>query len=151
MSNLQIDKPRRVEAVSYAGPEPTHSVLVGYGLWIFGFLGLHRFYYGKPFTGLLWLLTGGVFLIGWVIDFFLIPSMAREAELRYTRGEVDYSLAWLLLIFLGLFGVHRFYLGKWITGIVWLCTGALCGFGLVYDFATLNEQVNEVNVTAARH
>ncbi len=29
----------------------THSVLVGYILWIFGFTGSHRFYYGKPITG----------------------------------------------------------------------------------------------------
>ena len=26
----------------------THSMLIGYILWIFGFTGAHRFYYGKP-------------------------------------------------------------------------------------------------------
>ena len=30
---------------------PTHSVLVGYILWIFGFMGFHRFYFGKLITG----------------------------------------------------------------------------------------------------
>ena len=29
----------------------THSKFVGYLLWIFGFTGAHRFYYGKPVTG----------------------------------------------------------------------------------------------------
>lgn len=29
----------------------THSVLIGYILWIFGFMGSHRFYYGRPITG----------------------------------------------------------------------------------------------------
>ncbi len=29
----------------------THPVLVGYILWIFGFMGAHRFYFGKPVTG----------------------------------------------------------------------------------------------------
>ena len=29
----------------------THSLLIGYLLWLFGFLGAHRFYYGKPVTG----------------------------------------------------------------------------------------------------
>jgi len=31
--------------------QDTHSKLIGYLLWIFGFLGAHRFYYGKPVTG----------------------------------------------------------------------------------------------------
>jgi TM2 domain-containing membrane protein YozV len=58
-----------------------HSILVGYVLCIFlGWLGIHRFYYGKWKTGLLWMLTGGIFTVGWVIDLFLIPSMDREAD-----------------------------------------------------------------------
>jgi TM2 domain-containing membrane protein YozV len=49
----------------------THSVLVGYVLWIFGFTGSHRFYYGKPITGTIWFFTAGLLLIGWIIDLFL--------------------------------------------------------------------------------
>jgi TM2 domain-containing membrane protein YozV len=37
--------------------------------------------------------------------------------------------------------VHRFYLGKWVTGLVWLLTGGLLGVGWIYDFFTLNEQL----------
>ncbi len=33
----------------------THSVAIGYLLWIFGFTGAHRFYFGRKWTGLLWL------------------------------------------------------------------------------------------------
>jgi MFS family permease len=33
---------------------PTHSKTIGYLLWIFGFMGAHRFYYGRPLTGTLW-------------------------------------------------------------------------------------------------
>jgi TM2 domain-containing membrane protein YozV len=29
----------------------THRKTIGYLLWIFGFTGAHRFYYGKPVTG----------------------------------------------------------------------------------------------------
>ena len=43
--------------------ESTHSKAIGYVLWIFGFTGSHRFYFGKPITGLIWLCTGGLFLI----------------------------------------------------------------------------------------
>ena len=37
----------------------THSKLMGYLLWIFGFTGAHRFYFGKPITGTLWFFTFG--------------------------------------------------------------------------------------------
>lgn len=127
-------------------PAPeTHSTLIGYILWIFGFTGSHRFYFGKPISGTIWLLTGGLLLIGWIVDVFLIPSMARKADRRFVAGPLDYSLAWVLLTFLGIFGVHRFYIGKWGTGILYLLTAGLLGFGILYDFWTLNSQVSDLN------
>lgn len=123
----------------------THSKAIGYILWIFGFTGSHRFYYGKPITGTLWLFTGGLFLIGWLIDLFLIPGMDRRADRRYTPGPIDYNISWILLTFLGVFGVHRFYMGKWITGLLYLCTGGLLFLGVIYDFWTLNGQISERN------
>jgi TM2 domain-containing membrane protein YozV len=128
-------------------PAQTHSKLIGYVLWIFGFTGSHRFYYGKPVSGTIWFFTAGLFLIGWIIDLFLIPSMARRADLRFVAGLKDYSLAWILLTFLGVFGVHRFYLGKWGTGILYLVTLGIFGVGLIYDFWTLNSQISELNLS----
>ena len=125
--------------------EQTHSVLLGYLLWIFGFIGAHRFYYGKQITGVIWFFTLGLFFIGWIIDLFLIPSMERAAERRFVSGPVDYNLTWILLTFLGLFGIHRFYMGKIFTGILYLCTGGLFLVGILYDFLTLNEQLSEIN------
>ena len=125
--------------------QDTHSVLLGYLLWIFGFIGAHRFYYGKQVTGVIWFFTLGLFFIGWIIDLFLIPAMAREAERRYVSGPVDYDLAWILLTFVGIFGIHRFYMGKVFTGILYLVTGGLFLVGILYDFLTLNEQLSEVN------
>ena len=108
----------------------THRKSVGYVLWIFGFTGAHRFYYGKPVTGTLWFFTFGLLGIGWLIDLLLIPGMDRQADLRYQAGRTDYSVAWLLLTFLGLLGIHRFYLGKIVTGLLYLLTGGLFGLGV---------------------
>lgn len=129
----------------------THSAGIGYILWIVGFTGAHRFYFGRPVSGTIWFFTAGLLGIGWLIDLFLIPGMERSASARYQVGPCDYSLAWLLLTFLGLFGVHRFYLGKIVTGLVYLLTGGLFGFGLLYDFWTLNGQVSEINHLALAH
>jgi TM2 domain-containing membrane protein YozV len=125
----------------------THRKTIGYLLWIFGFTGAHRFYYGKPVTGTIWFFTLGLLGIGWLIDLFLIPSMDRQADRRFRAGYLDYSLAWILLTFLGLFGVHRFYMRKWLTGLLWLFTGGFFLLGWLYDFWTLNGQVDEINRT----
>jgi TM2 domain-containing membrane protein YozV len=123
----------------------THLKTVGYVLWIFGFTGSHRFYYGRPISGTIWFFTLGLLGIGWLIDLFLIPSMDREADLRFTAGSVNYTVAWVLLTFLGLFGVHRMYMGKWLTGILYLLTAGLFGLGYLYDFWTLNDQITVIN------
>ena len=47
---------------------------------------------------------------------------------------------WAALVmcwFLGLLGVHRFYVGKIGTGLLYLFTGGLLGFGVVADFIAI--------------
>ena len=137
-------------------PGSTHTLSGGYLLWVLAPLtlltaGAHRFYYGKKWTGLLWSLTAGLLGVGWVVDAFLMPKLEADADRRYTPGPYDYNVAWVLnaIPFLGLFGIHRFYLGKWVTGVIWLLTAGLFGFGWVWDLFTLNEQVDGRNRAAA--
>ncbi len=123
----------------------THSLGVGYLLWIFGFLGAHRFYFGRPVSGTIYFFTLGLLFIGWIVDLFLMPGLEASADRRYIAGEKNYTLAWVLLTFLGLFGMHRFYLGKIFTGILYLLTAGLFGIGYIYDYWTLNEQISTTN------
>lgn len=130
--------------------ENAHSLLVGYILWIFGFLGAHRFYFGRPISGTIYFLTLGLLGIGWLVDLFLMPSLERDAQLRFNDGPLDYTVAWVLLTFVGIFGIHRFYQEKWLSGVLYLVSGGLLGFGLIYDFWTLNDQISLENAAARR-
>lgn len=128
-----------------AASTDTHSKLVGYILWVFGFMGAHRFYYGRPISGTVYFFTLGLLLIGWIVDLFLIPSMDRAADRRFHRGSNDYTVTWVLMTFLGIFGAHRLYMGKWVTAIIWFFTGGVFLLGYLYDYCTLNTQIDELN------
>ncbi len=57
------------------------NIAVAYLLWAcgcFGFCGIHRFYLGKPVTGVLWFFSGGLCFVGQFIDLFLIPDMVES-------------------------------------------------------------------------
>ena len=62
-----------------------YSLGIAYLLWLFsgcGALGFHRFYLGKIPTGVLWMITGGLGMIGSIYDFFTLPGQVREANMR---------------------------------------------------------------------
>jgi TM2 domain-containing membrane protein YozV len=125
--------------------DDTHSLGIGYLLWIFGFMGAHRFYYGRPVSGTIWFFTLGLLGIGWLIDLVLMPSLDRSAELRYDSGPVSYNVTWILLTFVGVFGIHRIYMGKYLTGLIYFLTGGLFLVGILYDYWTLNDQIAAAN------
>lgn len=62
------------------------------------------------------------------------PSHAVATEQRSPRNRV---LALLLCVFFGIWGIHRFYVGKWFTGLIWFLTAGLFGFGWIYDIVML--------------
>ena len=126
----------------------SHSIVIGYLLWVFGFIGAHRFYYGRPVSGTIYFFTLGLFFIGWLVDLFLIPGMQQSADESFAMGPLDYNLAWILLTFLGVFGVHRFYQQKWLSGLIYLVSGGFFLLGVIYDYWTLNDQLSEINRNA---
>jgi TM2 domain-containing membrane protein YozV len=76
--------------------------------------------------------------------------------MRYDAGKKSVGTAYLLWFFLGGLGVHRFYLGRWVSGLVILvCTTlAFVTFGLtaiisvayaIWDLFTIPAKVQRHN------
>jgi TM2 domain-containing membrane protein YozV len=55
------------------------EIWVAYLLWfLLGIIGVHKFYLGKMGWGILYIFTGGLFLIGWLVDIFTLPAQVRR-------------------------------------------------------------------------
>lgn len=46
-------------------------------------------------------------------------------------------VSFFLCLFLGALGIHKFYEGRVLLGILYLCTGGLLGVGVVIDLVIL--------------
>lgn len=55
-------------------------------------------------------------------------------------------LLWLLGGF-GFLGLHRFYLGRWVSGLIWLFTFGLLGFGAILDIFLIPGMVKIENLS----
>ncbi len=68
------------------------SLLLTYLLWLIGGLvGVHKFYLGRPIVGLLYFFTGGIFVVGWVVDFFTLPRQVHVANLLRQNQTEGFS------------------------------------------------------------
>jgi len=53
-------------------------------------------------------------------------------------------ILWLACV-MGFCGIHRFYAGKWMTGLLWVLTGGLCGIGQLIDLFLMDGLITEGN------
>jgi len=59
------------------------------------------------------------------------------------------TVAWLLWLLAGWLGAHRFYLGRWFSGLVYLASFGLFGIGLLIDLFFLPVMIHDANAPAA--
>lgn len=60
-------------------PINERELWITYLLWFFlGLVGVHKFYLNKFGMGIIYMFTGGIFLIGWLVDIFTLPSQVRN-------------------------------------------------------------------------
>lgn len=62
-----------------------YSLPIAYILWLisgFGAMGFHRMYLGKFVSGILYFFTGGLFMVGGIVDVFRMPRLVEEANMR---------------------------------------------------------------------
>lgn len=66
-----------------------------------------------------------------------INNNTNRNNASYHGGAKNKWVALLLCLFLGFFGIHKFYEGKILLGIVYLCTFGLLGIGWFVDCISL--------------
>ena len=65
-----------------------------------------------------------------------VNQVGGPAHVRLISAKSKHT-ALLLCIFLGYFGAHKFYVGKTVMGILYLCTCGLCGIGWIADIISI--------------
>tara|TARA_Y100000385_G_scaffold121399_1_gene126171 strand:- start:345 stop:953 length:609 start_codon:yes stop_codon:yes gene_type:complete len=65
-----------------------------------------------------------------------IKTLAKSGQKEPVSGN-EKTVAIILLILVGVLGIHKFYLGQIGPGILYLFTGGLCGIGLIIDLVKL--------------
>jgi Serine/threonine protein kinase len=111
---------------------------------LFGWLGIHRFYAGRWVSGLIQFLTFGGWGIWLLVDLIMLITgdFTDSHGLRLAREPIrgsqkQWVTAFLLFIFLGPLGVHRFYAGRWVSGLFQLLTFGGFGIWTFIDFILL--------------
>ncbi|MCX7848104.1 MAG: TM2 domain-containing protein [bacterium] len=71
-------------------------------------------------------------------------------HIQYNAAKKDSSIAIILAVLLGWFGIDRFYVGDIGLGLLKLFTGGLCGIMWLIDIFLISEKVAAYNRTKAQ-
>lgn len=71
-------------------------------------------------------------------------ELVRRSDGTIAR-ELQPTTAYLLWLggFFGLCGLHRFYMGRWVSGLIWLFTGGFCFVGQIIDLVAMPRMVED--------
>lgn len=70
--------------------------------------------------------------------------MSTAVTVRQERNHLVAYALWGAALF-GVCGLHRFYAGRWLSGLIWLATGGLCGIGQLIDVVFVSRMVDDHN------
>jgi len=65
-----------------------------------------------------------------------VKTLVKSNKKEPVSGN-EKTVALVLLLLVGVLGIHKFYLGQIGAGILYLLTGGLCGIGLIIDLVKL--------------
>ncbi len=65
-----------------------------------------------------------------------VKTLVKSTKKEPVSGN-EKTVALVLLLLVGVLGIHKFYLGQIGAGILYLLTGGLCGIGLIIDLVKL--------------
>ncbi|CAD5114855.1 unnamed protein product [Dimorphilus gyrociliatus] len=115
-----------------------------------GFLGAHHFYLNRPGWGVIYIFTFGLFGLGWVVDWFRLPFLVRDANERLANPERmhikklhDVYVAWLPLG--GMLGFHHYYMGRTGWGVAYTFTLGFLTIGWLIDLFIIPKLLRERN------
>jgi hypothetical protein len=78
-----------------------------------------------------------IVILGFLFEKKYVPVNIKSVGTAY--------ILWVFSFF-GLLGFHRFYIGKYGTGFLWMFTGGILGLGAFIDLFTLSSQVKKNNL-----
>ncbi|XP_006815275.1 TM2 domain-containing protein DDB_G0278163-like [Saccoglossus kowalevskii] len=109
----------------------------------FGWLGLHHFYLGRRFFGIVYLLTFGALGFGWIVDIIRLPWLVRAVNQDESVKRLDD--AYILVIPLGWLGIHQLYLGRKKWCVFYAFTLGVLGVGWLIDIIRMQRLVSNYN------